>query len=214
MGAVGAVGVLAYAVPCHATDLPPAAVSRTAIAGDLRGYYVGERTSAYVLMAFGAASVGAGSVLVTRDTDFARGFGWPLLTLGALETLGAVFYAFQVGAEIRQYEGLLARDPAGFHRQETDHIHGTTARFIAYRLVELGLVIAGGGIATYGFAADRDVWKGAGLGLAAVSLPLLVIDSVNNARAGAYQSQVERFDPALSLQVGNRAVAVSVGGLF
>jgi hypothetical protein len=195
---------------------PPPRVSRGEIDGDILGYYGGERTAAFVVMGLSVAAVGTGAVLVTRETDFARGLGWPLLTLGALEGVGAVIYAFTVGAQTDHYRGLLARDPAAFHREESEHIRGTTSRFVIYRLTELGLAVAGAGVATYGFASGQDVWKGVGIGVAALALPFFVIDTVNQARAGYYQDRLRRFDSALALAVdpAGGATSLSLGGRF
>ncbi len=178
-----------------------AQVTKDDIAADLRSYYGGERTSAYVVAGLGAASVGAGSYLVTRKSDFARGLGWPLLTMGALEGIGAVFYAFQVGSEIDHYESLLDRDPAAYKREELEHLDGTTSRFVAYRATELGLTLAGVGLASYGFIADKDVFKGIGIGVAAVGVPFLVIDTINNARAQRYRDRVSQFSPGVSVKL-------------
>ena len=187
--------------------LVPAAppVSRHEILQDLDSYYGGEAVSAYVVIGLSVISVGTGSVLVTRSGDFARGFGWPLLTLGALEGPGALFYAFQVGAETRHYEAALAHDPTEFQQEERAHIQGTTRRFIFYRLTELGLTLGGAGVAIYGFASNRDVWKGLGLGVASIGLPFLIIDSVNNVRAARYGDALNNFDP----QVANRLTTKS-----
>ncbi len=171
-------------------------VTRTSIETDMRGYYEGERTSAYIVMALGGASVAGGSVLVTRDSDFARALGWPLIALGALEGLGALFYAFQVGGEIRHYSASIDRDASGFRREEIAHMHGTTSRFVFYRLTELALALGGVGIATYGFIANADAWKGAGIGVASIALPFLIIDTINNSRAAHYTDHVNRFEPA------------------
>ena len=103
--------------------------------GDLQGYYDGERVSAYVVGGMGAAAAAGGAYLVTRDSDFARGLGWPWLVMGGLETGGAVFYAFQVGGEIDHYGSQLARDPAAYRAEELDHLRGTSSRFVGYRSV-------------------------------------------------------------------------------
>ncbi len=75
--------------------------------------------------------------------------GWPLLTLGGLETLAAIFYAVQVGGEIDHYESALAADLAVFRREELAHIQGTTSRFLFYRLAEVTLALGGAGVSTY-----------------------------------------------------------------
>jgi hypothetical protein len=169
-------------------------VEHDRIAEDLDDYYAGEARSAYGIMALSVASVGGGAVLATRPTDFARGMGWPLLVLGAVEGVGAAFYAFQVAGETRHYKESLAANPTGFRDEETAHLRGTTNRFVFYQATELGLTLAGAGVATYGFAANKDLWKGAGIGVAAIGLPFLVIDAVNQKRASRYRDEVQRFD--------------------
>src|SRR5438477_6122002 len=101
---------------------------------DMLSCYEGERASAYALIALGSAGVATGSALVPRNEDFARGLGWSTLSLGALELVGAIGYGYAVNDEIARYESLLARDPAGFKREESAHIAGTRSRFFYYRL--------------------------------------------------------------------------------
>ena len=103
------------------------------VSGEMHDYYAGEALSAYVILGVGAVSVAGGGILVTRGDDFARGFGWPVLVLGALEGVGAAFYAFQVHAEIRHYEASFAANPAGFRDEEVAHMRGTTSRFAIYQ---------------------------------------------------------------------------------
>ena len=107
--------------------------------------------------------------------------------------------SFQVNSEIDHYRALLASDPTTFHTEELTHLHGTTSRFTYYRLGELTLTVAGIGLGTYGFIANKDAFKGVGIGLAALGAPLLVIDTLNNASAGRYIEKLERFQPALAI---------------
>jgi hypothetical protein len=167
----------------------------------------------------GAAAAAGGGYLVTRDSAFARGLGWPWLVMGGLETVGAIFYAFQVGGEIDHYGGELARDPATYRAEELDHLRGTSSRFVVYRAVELGLTLGGAGVATYGLATNRDAWKGAGLGVASLALPFFVIDTLNDARASRYLDEVRRYQPVVGVQpaggeAGERGWTVSVAGRF
>lgn len=147
-------------------------------------------------MGLSALSVGGGAVLLTRNTDFARGLGWPLLVLGAIEGVGALFYSFQVNAETRHYQSSFAANPSAFRDEEITHMRGTTERFVFYQATELGLTLAGAGVAFYGLAADKDTFKGAGLGLLAIGFPFLVIDAVNQSRASRYLDHVQRLDVA------------------
>jgi hypothetical protein len=199
-----------------AADDGGAAVTRTAVDADLRGYYGGERVAAYVIGGLGAAGAGVGAYLVTREDDLSRGLGWSWVTLGGLEVLGAVFYSLQVGGEIDHYEVALVRDPAGYRSEEIDHIRGTESRFVYYRAIELGLTLAGAGMAGYGLATHHDVWTGTGLGVGSLALPLLVIDSFNDARARHYLDEVKRFQPAVGIAptTGAGGWQLSLSGRF
>jgi hypothetical protein len=169
-----------------------------------------------VVTALGGFAAGAGSALVFQRQDFQRGLGWPLLTLGALEIAGGISYAITCTNEIDHYAGVLAKDQAAFGREELDHIQATRSRFFFYRLAEAGLALGGAGLAAYGFAANQDTWKGAGIGLATIGVPFVVIDTINNARAGTYEDHLKRFQPDVGLSLGGngRPFMLTVGGKY
>jgi hypothetical protein len=197
----------------------PIAARADDVRADLQGYYGGERTSAYVVGGIGAGAAVAGGVLVTRDSDLARGLGWPWLVMGSLETVGAVLYAFQVGGEIDHYDGELARDPAAYRAEELDHLRGTSSRFVIYRAVEIALAVGGASVAIGGLAAHRDAYAGVGLGVASLALPFVVIDTFNDSRASRYLDRVRRYDPAVGLAPsvgaeGARGWTLSLSGRF
>ncbi len=183
-----------------AADEPP--IGRAEIQDELLSYYGSERTTGYLFGALGVASAAAGGVLVTRSQDFARGLGWSLLSLGVLEVLGGGFYALQVNGEIDHYTRALERDPAAFKIEEAAHIHGTTSRFIFYRIGELVVAAAGVGVAAYGFASNHDAWKGAGIGIAGEALSLFALDIFGQVRAARYEEKVRRFEPGIALSAG------------
>ena len=195
---------------------PGAPSSRASMAEDVTGYYRSERTTAFTFIGLGVVSAGVGTGLVATRGDFATGLGVAMISIGALEVLGSAFYAVQVGAELDHYSGVLARDPAQFKSEEAAHIHGTTSRFFWYRASELVLVVAGAGLATYGFVSDRDVWKGVGIGVAGEAATFFVLDAFGSARAVDYEDHVKRFDPSVAFSVGDgvRPWALSLGGKF
>jgi hypothetical protein len=197
-------------------DAPSAPSARAAMADDVAGYYRSERNTAFTFIGLGVVSAGVGTGLVATRGDFATGLGVAMISIGALEVLGSTFYAFQVGAELDHYSGVLARDPAQFKSDESVHIHGTTSRFFWYRASELALVVAGAGVATYGFVSDKDVWKGVGIGVAAEAATFFVLDAFGSARAVDYEEHVKRFDPSVAFSIGDgaRPWSLAVGGAF
>jgi hypothetical protein len=201
-------GALAFAAAVAVTT-QAAAQARGEMQSDLRGYYHGEQTAAYIIGGMGLAAAGGGAYLVTRRTDFSRGLGWTWVAMGGLEALGAAFYSLQVDGELDHYQPALARDPAAFRAEERDHLRGTESRFTYYRATELGLTLAGAGMLTYGLVAKRDTWTGVGLGGASLALPLFVIDSFNNARAHRYLDHVESFNPSVGASAGGLSLSLS-----
>jgi hypothetical protein len=202
--------------PSPVPAAPSAPAARAAMADDVAGYYRSERNTAFTFIGLGVVSAGVGTGLVATRGDFATGLGVAMISIGALEVLGSTFYAFQVGAELDHYSGVLARDPAQFKTDESVHIHGTTSRFFWYRATELALVVAGAGIATYGFVSDKDVWKGVGIGVAAEAATFFVLDAFGSARAVDYEEHVQRFDPSVAFSIGDGAApwSLAVGGKF
>jgi hypothetical protein len=189
----------------------------TAIDVDLRGYYHGEEIAAYVIGGTGAAAAAGGAYLATRSEDFSRGLGWAWIGFGGLEAIGAVFYALEVDGEITHYEGVLVRDPSAYRTEEMDHIAGTSRRFVVYRAVEIGLTLAGAGMAAYGVAAKQDALTGTGVGVGSLALPLVVIDAFNNARASRYLDHVRAFEPSVGLgpsPTGGQGWQLALGGKF
>jgi hypothetical protein len=204
----------------RADDPPAGPIGRVAIGDEMRGYYRSERDIAILFTGLGLASVGGGSVLATRDTDFARGLGWSMIVVGGVQLLVAIFYGLQVSHEIDHYGKALAADPGAFKIEEGEHIHGTTSRFTWYRAGELAIAAGGVGAAIYGFAADEDTWKGLGIGVAAEALAFFVIDSFGQARAHRYEKKVIEFNPSVASTPHPATVAsaspwgFSVGGTF
>lgn len=207
---------LAFALVSTSSAADEAPVGRAAIASDMIEYYRGERDTAVLFMGIGTASVAAGSALVAERSDFARGLGWSLIGVGAFEVLGSAFYALEVSREMKHYSSLLAKDPAAFKSEEAAHIHGTTSRFFWYRTGELVLAALGASAAVYGFVSDRDVWKGAGIGIAGEALTFFVLDAFGQRSAHDYEERVRRFEPTLGFNVGGgqRPWSLDVGARF
>lgn len=227
MSRVVAGGALCVALAAMSTDAkaeePAAApIGRAAIGDEMRGYYRSERDIAILFTGLGLASVGGGSVLATRDTDFARGLGWSMIVVGGVQLLVAIFYGLEVSHEIDHYGKALAADPGAFKIEEGEHIHGTTSRFTWYRAGELAIAAGGAGAAIYGFAADEDTWKGIGIGVAAEALAFFVIDSFGQARAHRYEKKVIEFNPSVASSphpatgagASTTPVGLSLGGTF
>jgi hypothetical protein len=205
--------VVTFAV---ALALPAAAQADDQMVATTRGYYANEMTTSYLFMGYGAVTAGAGAVSLTQSGDFNRGFGWSSLIAGGLTVLGGAAYGVAVKVRGDYYEGLAAKDPVQFKREESDRIEGTNKRFMLYLGSEILEALAGIGVATYGFVAKDDLTKGIGVGAAIQGIGLLVIDAPGAGRAAKYQEDVRRFNPQVGVSVGggDRPWAATVGHAF
>jgi hypothetical protein len=145
-------------------------------------------------MGLGLAGIGTGIPLLLQDGDFERGAGWTALIIGGLQLIGAIAYAIDVSGTWNHYTTALAEDPAAFREEETEHMNGTIDRFLIYTTTEIVLTLTGVGIAVGGFAADEDVLKGVGISMAALWLPIVIIDLINQARGRTYLERVSQLD--------------------
>jgi hypothetical protein len=170
------------------------ALDPAVLSPEVQSYYEGERISTYIVGGIGVAAVAAGIPLVAVGDDFAIGLGLPFLILGALQAIGAVIYAFQVGAQMDHYGSSLDRDPAAFRDEESEHMRGTIERFVFYQITELALTLGGAGLATYGFLDAQPLAAGIGVGVAALALPFFIIDLINQQRGASYADHVRRLD--------------------
>ena len=135
--------------------------------------------------------------------------------------LGRYVRTVQVHREIRRYAAMAAHAPTRYRAVEIDHIRGVGARFSGYRVTELALVVGGAAAASYGFASGHQGWQGVGVGVASLSLPLAIIDTLNDRRAHRYLQSLERATqtvtvaPIASPGSGRAAgAALGVGGRF
>jgi membrane protease YdiL (CAAX protease family) len=192
--------------------VPARAETPSSMRAEVDSYYGGEATAAYLVLGFGVAQLAGGAALVTRSSDFARGLGWPLLSLGALELVGAIVYAIEVASQLDHYRTLLANDPQSFQTEELEHIRGTTSRFAIYRAAEIGLTAIGVAFTVAGALSEESLFTGMGIGIAAAAFPIFVIDTFNYRRAGAYQERLGSFRPVISAR--DDRLTVGFGGTF
>jgi hypothetical protein len=181
-----------------------------------REYYSTEMKTAFLFVGYGAVTAGAGGVSLTESGDFAHGFGGSSLILGSVTAIAGLAYGAAVKLRGDYFTGLAKSDPARFQQEEGDRIAGTNKRFYLYLGSELVETLAGIGIATYGFVAKNDLYKGIGAGTALQGIGLFVIDAPGWGRAAKYQDDVRRFDPKVGVTMGGgtRPWAATVSQAF
>jgi hypothetical protein len=169
------------------------------MADDMRAYFRGEKLEGPFFFGAGAAAVGTGAFLVTRDDEIARGAAFPLFGLGLVQMIVGAVVFLRTDAQVARLERQLQADPAAFKAEESKRIRGVNTQFVALMIVEAALMLGGAGMAAV--AAKNDCCRtvqGVGLGIAGESASLLLLDLFAAARARDYADNLARFDPGAS----------------
>lgn len=202
--------VLGCAKPAHAQN----AKAESA----MDDWFSGERNEAFVFFGLGAVSAGTGAYLLTRDTDFSRGAGWTAIGLGAVEMLFATTYTLSLGPRHDDLKDDLAANPSQYKRDELDRMNAIADRFVLYRYAEIGILLGGAGLLTYGFLENKQTLAGIGVVAGAHAAIVLFLDYFAERRTHRYIDELEDFQPGvqaspLGVRRG-RGFSIPISGSF
>jgi hypothetical protein len=158
--------------------------------GAMHQYFAGEKRGGWILVAMGAAGLGSGGVLVTRDSDIARGASYPLLGVGALHVIAGIFVYLSSNRRIDTFEKEISDDSRGFAHREQARIKGVRRQFLILKITEVVLIAGGGAMIAVGERTDRPRLTGVGIGVAIEAAATLVFDIVAARRAARYQQRL------------------------
>ncbi len=156
--------------------LCPALASAQDAQRDLDRYVLRENINNGLFTAVGAASVAAGSVLLTRDDELLRGAGYPLVIAGSIQLVfGVVYLAITPGIRARGTR-LIATAPAEYRRVEGERIDGIVRAFPWIYAVDGALVLAGGATLGIGLSGNDRSLTGVGIGCLAAGVAEVALD--------------------------------------
>ena len=207
---------VALAISCAAPPASAAGPSESEMAGHMEDWFDGERNEAFVFLGAGVLSLGGGIYLATREDDLARGAGWPVAIVGGLMTIFSITYTLSLSPKHDELKEQLAKDPAGYKRDETERMEGIADRFVLYRWAEIAILTTGAGLITYGLVDDNDLVTGIGIGLAGEAALALTLDYFAERRTHEYLDHLHAFQPATSSQPlsSGRTFMLGYGGSF
>jgi hypothetical protein len=183
-----------------ATALPAPALAQIdapTMRRDMHDYFSGETSEAW---AFLGAGVLAGSLAVygfTRDDDMAalEGAAWPLAVVGAIQLAAGIVLLARTPGQVDDLDAQLDSDEAAFRTEELARMEKVRDQFDLLAITEIALIVAGAGVATYGFLDDEPFWAGLGAGVAIQAGAMLLLDLLASARADRYLASLEAFSP-------------------
>ena len=163
----------------------------------LNVYFAAEKNESLFFMGIGlAALIGAG-VMLSRKRRLLKGAAWPILAVGLIQIgVGSSVY-FRTDAQVAALEAQIEADPGAYVHEETARMTTVAYWFDIYKIIEIGLLVAGAVALVAGSLRRRDLARGLGLGLVAQSGLMLVLDFFAEARADVYIEVITRFGTGL-----------------
>ena len=156
----------------------------------MRDYLDGEKTGGYVLLGLGIGGIATGTFFVKADCPVRRGMSYPLLAFGALQVAAGVYIGMVSDNRIRDFGVEIDRDGQQWTERERDRMDGVQTQFTALKLVEVGLIAGGTGLAYYGYRRGWGRVEGAGIGIAIEAAATLVFDLWASRRADHYRDKL------------------------
>ncbi len=157
----------------------------------LRDYFAGEKQAAWAWLGVGLLAAGASSGLGAAPSDAAQGASFPLIDIAVIQLGGALWLLWHNDDQLARLQTQLADDPCAFFADEPARIRRAKLRYSIAIPIEATTLVGGAAMAGLGFTNKHDFVAGAGLGLVAQSLILIVFDQFAKGRADAYGAQLE-----------------------
>jgi hypothetical protein len=156
----------------------------------LDAYFAAEKAEGLGFFVFGLVACGFAVFALWRVRDpLFKGMAIPLLAVGLIQVaVGATIFA-RTDAQVASLRAQVQVAPADFKAQELARMSTVTSSFAVYKLIEVGFLVIGLGLALK--PGIRRYWRGFGLGMLLQGALMLPADLVAEARAAAYVRTIE-----------------------
>ncbi|MDQ3339547.1 MAG: hypothetical protein M4D80_30650 [Myxococcota bacterium] len=168
----------------------------------MQDYFDGEKTGGYVLVGMGIAGIATGTFFLKAHCKIRQGMSYPLLAVGTLHVLAGVYIGIASDGRIDDFGKEIDRDGQAWTVRERERMDGVQTQFTVLKLVEVGLIAGGAGLAYYGYKKRHLRLAGAGIGIAIEAAATLLFDIWASRRADDYRDKLgnlEILSPRLRL---------------
>jgi hypothetical protein len=153
----------------------------------IAAYFAAERAESLLFIAVGVLAIGLALYLaVARRTSFAKGMAVPVIAIAAIQlVVGGTVFVRSPHDTVRVQQALQT-DRARIAAEEIPRMAKVIDNFVAYRWVELGLLVLG--VALLVTMRHRAFARGTAWGLALQSAFMLTLDFFAEQRAHGYMA--------------------------
>jgi len=187
------VAASAQAIPAMPGDLSLAEFSsaeRAVLDEKLRRYFDGEKREGFFWLGAGAAAAGFSTGAAVSSSDEAHGAIAPIAAIGLVQLGAAAVLFWRTDAQMARLSEMLVHRPCAFFAEEPARMQQVNRGFAIYPPIETVTLLGGAAMAGFGAAGKRGFLEGAGFGLVAQSVVMLVFDQFAAARAGTYERAI------------------------
>lgn len=199
MKGVAHVVTLAMLVSSGAHAEPDRGQTRAA----MERYFDGEQRGGWLLVGMGAAGLASGGALLYRgDSDFTKGFSYPLLGMGIVHVAAGIFVNVSSRRRVDRFGTEIDADPSAWLARERPRMRGVSTQFTALKIVEVVLIVGGVTTGVLAHRAEREQLAGIGYGVALEAALTLGFDLVAARRASRYRDDLAGLDVTTALDPG------------
>lgn len=163
---------------------------RTLLDAQMRSYFAGEKNEGWFWVGAGVSALAVGGGLSASQSNIANGASYPLLDISVVQFGAALYLFWRTGDQVSRLSDLLANHPCAFFAEEPARMKRVIRGFKIYLPVEATTLIGGAAMAGFGATGHHDFLQGAGWGLVAQSVVMLVFDQFAAARAETYEREL------------------------
>jgi hypothetical protein len=184
-----------------------------AVGEAIHDYFDAEKRSGLLWGSVGILAIGTGSALLAQKTELTRGMAYPVIAVGATQTLYGGFLLVASPSRLEKLDDRLAHESSAAVRDdELARARRNNTSFLIVELIEAALIVSGTTLAIVSHQKGSDVWKGVGIGLAIQGAVMLGLDGLASSRSHAYESRLSGLSVGVSPGVGSSMM--TFGGHF
>lgn len=159
----------------------------------IQSYFRAEKQGGFVALSLGIFTCFvAGCIFLAAAPPFYTGLGIPLILIGIIQMAVGSAIARRTDRQADDLEQLLADDPAGFSKEETERMAVVLRNFNTSRWIETGVASVGGILVLLN--QEAGFLKGLGAGMVIQAVIMFVFDYFAEKRGLRYAEFVKKAD--------------------
>jgi len=153
-------------------------------------YFRAEYIESTFFIGLGTGALIFGAFALTGKKDFLKGAAYPVIGLGLIQLTVGMAILLRTDSQLATLQTQLTNEPTKYKQEEFKRMQVVNYWFDIYKILEISLLVGGVATAVIANNANNEFVAGVGVGLAAESALMLVLDFFAESRADLYTEQI------------------------